>query len=192
MSTKRDEVIEATCRLFERQGYHATGLNEIIRDSGAPKGSLYYYFPEGKEALAVEAIEQSGRAIAARLREVMDGVDDPAVAVATFIRRLAEVVAASGYMQGGPITAVALETAATNERLRLACRDAFRHWQAIIADRLRPAYGAAAEPLGVMIIAAIEGGIILARSEHSPRPLLAVADGVETLLRCAAGAEEVV
>ena len=47
MSTKRDEIITTTCRLLELQGYRATGLNEIIRESGAPKGSLYHYFPEG-------------------------------------------------------------------------------------------------------------------------------------------------
>jgi hypothetical protein len=48
MSTTRDQIIQAACTLLEKQGYPATGLNEIVRESGAPKGSLYYYFPDGK------------------------------------------------------------------------------------------------------------------------------------------------
>jgi TetR/AcrR family transcriptional repressor of lmrAB and yxaGH operons len=49
--------------LFQRQGYHGTGLNQILAESGAPKGSLYHYFPEGKEALAAAALGRSGEEI---------------------------------------------------------------------------------------------------------------------------------
>ena len=81
MTVKRDEVIAATGRLLELQGYHATGLNQIIRESGAPKGSLYYYFPEGKGALAAEAIEQSGRDIAGNIARSLAAHDDPVAAI---------------------------------------------------------------------------------------------------------------
>ncbi len=182
MSTKRDEIITTTCRLLELQGYRATGLNEIIRESGAPKGSLYHYFPEGKDELTVEAIAYSAAAIVGNITRVMDEHADATTAVTTFIRQLAGYVAASGYRQGGPITAVALEAASTNERLRLACRDAYRAWRRPFADKLRPAYGDRAERLAALIIAAIEGGIVLARSEQSAQPLLDVADEIEQLL----------
>jgi TetR/AcrR family transcriptional repressor of lmrAB and yxaGH operons len=182
MANKRDDIISATCDLLELQGYHATGINQIIQESGAPKGSLYHYFPEGKEELATEAIERSARSIAGNIEQVMAAHDDGRTAVVAFIRQLAGHVAASGYRQGGPITAVALEAASTNERLRLACRDAYRAWQRPIADKLRPTHGARAEALAGVVVAAIEGGIILARSERSERPLLDVAEGMEALL----------
>ncbi|WP_374688907.1 TetR/AcrR family transcriptional regulator [Promineifilum sp.] len=183
MTTKRDEIIDTTCQLLEAQGYQATGLNQILQVSGAPKGSLYHYFPDGKEELVAAAIERSAREVADNLAGAMAEVDDPAAAVVGFVRRLAGYVAESGFRQGGPITAVALEAASTNERLRLACRDAYRLWQGIVADKLRPAYGERnAVQLAALVIAAIEGGIILSRSEQSQRPLWDVADMIEALL----------
>ncbi len=187
MTVKRDEVIDTACRLLEVQGYHATGLNQILQESGAPKGSLYYYFPEGKEELAAAAIARSAAGIAANISGALApgedrAADDPAAAVVGFIRTLAGHVSTSGFRQGGPITAVALEAASTNERLRLACRDAYRLWAGLFADRLRPVYGPRADRLAMLILAAIEGGIILARSEQSEQPLLDVADEIAMLM----------
>lgn len=182
MNAKRDEIITVTCELLETQGYHATGLNQIVRESQSPKGSLYHYFPEGKEELALAAIAQSAAAIAANIERSLAG-SDPVAAVPAFIRTLAGHVAASGFRQGGPITGVALEAASTNERLRLACRDAYRLWQRLIVDSLEGTYGEErARRLAAVIIAAIEGGIILARVEQSERPLLDVAEELELLL----------
>lgn len=185
MATKRDEVIDATCRLLEEQGYHATGLNQILSESGAPKGSLYYYFPEGKEELAAEAVARAARGITANIAASV-ATGDPAETIPAFVRELAWRVAGTDYRQGGPITGVALEAASTNERLRLACRDAYRAWQRPLVEAMQPIYGeAAAERMAVLIIAALEGAILLARTERSPEPLLAVADALEAYLVCA-------
>ena len=51
----RQAIVDAAVALFRKQGYAATGLNEIVEASGAPKGSLYYYFPKGKASIAVAA-----------------------------------------------------------------------------------------------------------------------------------------
>lgn len=185
MSTARDQIIQTTCELLELQGYHATGLNQIIKESGSPKGSLYYYFPGGKEELTAEAIRHVGGIVTARIRANLAGVDDPAEAVGTFIRNIAYNVVQSGYTAGGPITTVALETAATSERLREDCRAIYADWQALFADKLS-AGGLApdhARALAAVIIGAIEGGIILARTERSPLPLEHIADAMSRLIR---------
>lgn len=185
MSNKRDQIIKTTCQLIELQGYHATGLNQILAESGAPKGSLYYYFPEGKEELVVAAIERTSREIERNMQQMLTAVPDPIAAINQFILGLAEVVEASGFRAGGPITAVAVEAASTSESLRLACRDAYRRWQEVIAARLR-AGGSGderAESLSVLIIAALEGAIILSRSQQDARPLRLVAAEIDSFLR---------
>jgi TetR/AcrR family transcriptional repressor of lmrAB and yxaGH operons len=186
MNLKREQIIEATCELMEMQGYHATGLNQILAESGAPKGSLYYYFPEGKVELGLEAIASSSRMIEGRIRAVMTEFDDPVTAVTTFITGLAEQIELSGYRAGGPITAIALESASTNDPLREACHQAYRSWQEVFAEKLKEGgfSEARSRRLAAIIIAVLEGGIILCRSQRSPQPLLDIAEEMEALLTC--------
>ncbi len=59
----KDIFIDTASSLFDNQGYHATGISEILKKSNAPKGSLYYYFPQGKEQLAQEALQKTAEKI---------------------------------------------------------------------------------------------------------------------------------
>lgn len=182
--TTRDTIVDATCSLLEAQGYHATGLSEILKDSGAPKGSLYYYFPGGKEELAEEAVARAGALVAERIRAGLAGKAQPANAVRSFVLRIADAVEASGYKAGGPLQSVALETANSSPRLNAACRDAYQRLQGAFAERLAqggyaPARAAA---LATLITSAIEGGIILSRTFHSGEPLRLVARELGRLL----------
>ena len=61
MATTRERMLDTTGRLLQHQGYAATGLNQVVAESQAPKGSLYFHFPGGKEQLAAEALERSGQ-----------------------------------------------------------------------------------------------------------------------------------
>lgn len=166
------------------QGYHATGIKQILVESDAPKGSLYYYFPDGKDELVVEAIAYTGDIIAARLREGMAAYDSAQEAVPAFLRQLAYYVQESGYQTGGPITAVAMEAASTNELLNAACYETYQKWQAVIEEKLLadgydPEH---ARQLASVTIALIEGAIILSRTERSTSPLLDAATAVASLL----------
>ncbi|NJN17331.1 MAG: TetR/AcrR family transcriptional regulator [Oscillochloris sp.] len=185
MSNAREQIIATTCDLLEEQGYHGTGLNQILKQSGAPKGSLYYYFPEGKVELAAEAIARTATLTAGRIRSSLMERDDVAEALAGFLRFIADQVERSGYRAGGPLTAVAMETATTNQRLNLACRDAFQQIEVAFAEAMRVA-GASdtqAADLATFITATIEGGIILSRTYHSGDPLRRVADQLAHHLR---------
>jgi TetR/AcrR family transcriptional regulator, lmrAB and yxaGH operons repressor len=184
MASTREQIIEATCELLELQGYHATGLNEIVSKSKSPKGSLYYHFPGGKEEIAVEAITYVGNVVLNRIREHLAQVDAPDEAIRNFIRNIAYNVEMSGFRAGGPITTIALETASSNERLRDECQRIYDSWKSSFFDKLvaggmKPER---AQRIAAIIIAAIEGGVILCRTAQSRMPLEDVADEIGFLI----------
>jgi TetR/AcrR family transcriptional repressor of lmrAB and yxaGH operons len=185
MNTTQSQIIATTCELLEQQGFHSTGLNQIVNVSGAPKGSLYYYFPGGKDEIAEAAIEWAGRRVAERIRAHLSGESDAAVAVRQFVLLIAEQVEASGFRSGGPLLTVAMETATTNERLNLACRQAYSLLLAAFEEKLLVCGWSdeQAQALATMINASIEGGVILSRTQHSAAPLRVVADQLERLVR---------
>ena len=63
----RAPIVDTAVALFRRQGYAGTALNDIVDESGAPKGSRYHYFPAGKASIAAAAVEEAGRRVAATM-----------------------------------------------------------------------------------------------------------------------------
>ncbi len=184
MSTAREKILSTTSHLLEKQGFHGTGLNEIIKESGSPKGSLYYYFPEGKEQIAAEAILQSGELTADRIRAGLMDSPLPSDAVHDFVLKIAENVELSGFGSGGPLTAVAMETATGSERINSACQEAYGMIEAAFREKLLQSGFSSqkANEMARFITAAIEGGIILSRTYHSGEPLRLVSAQLKTLL----------
>ncbi len=187
MSGTRDQIVETTSRLLEQQGYYATGLNQIVQESGAPKGSLYYYFPQGKEELTEEAIARSARTFTEIIKTELDRFDDPAEALFEFMQGLAAHVEASDCRGGAPVATVALETAGHSDRLTAVCRAAYESYAGAFTAR----FLASAIPveragtLGTIIVAAIEGGIILSRTRRSAAPLREIAPDLRALVAAA-------
>lgn len=177
MKTARDSIVETACVLLESQGFHATGINQLVKQSGAPKGSLYHYFPAGKDEIAATAIDRAGRMVAERITVGLAASDNPGEAIQSFVARIADQVEASGYSSGGPLTTVAMETATTNEPLNLVCREAYGRLQAAFERKLLQSEfdPTQAQQLATFITASIEGGIILSRTYHSGDPLRLVA-----------------
>ena len=179
-----EKFIRAASKLMESQGYHATGLNQIIAESGAPRGSLYYHFPGGKEELAAQVITRNGKTFARLIMEHMQEDIAPADSVRDFILGVAGGLEATGFQSGGPLTTIALETANTSDQLNRACRDAYQAIQEAFTQKLRR-LGVPAEdapPIAEFIMIAIEGGILLSRTRHNNEPLKRVADRMHDFL----------
>ncbi len=180
----RQPIINTAVTLFRRQGYSRTGLNEIVDVSGAPKGSLYHYFPLGKSSIAVAAVTEAGRRVAATLHKLMEECRS----TGELLRRHAELLSgwmrASGFRDGCPITTVLLELAPGDRDVTEAGRTAYRSRVAILADRL-VADGfprARADALAVLCTSALQGALIQARVERSGRPLEITAAELARLL----------
>ena len=173
----REAFVAATGRLLQRQGYAATGLSEIVAASGAPRGSLYFHFPGGKQELAVAAMEHTGEALRGAIVSLMNRPGGAAASIAQLIDVLGAGLEASGYRDGCPIATVTLE-AAGEEPVRLTAERVFSTWLSELAAALR-ADGmehAAASRRALMVLAAHEGALVLARARRDLASLQAVRD----------------
>lgn len=180
----RARLIAGTRNLIEAQGYFGTGLNQIVAESGAPRGSLYFHFPEGKDQLVAAALVQAGQEIEELLRTPV-GRDSGATAL---VDRLVEVFAArleeSDYTKGCPVATVGLEVAGGNEALRRVCAEVYGSWQRVLTERLvADGFGPAeAETASGQALALLEGAVLLARVRHDRRPLEDARHAVRHLL----------
>ena len=176
----RARLTAATATLLQKQGYHATGLAEIVATSGAPRGSLYFYFPGGKEALACAALEAAGGEWRRRIEALIDHAPDLGSAVVHVCTTLAADLEASGYADGCPLATVALEAAGTSDAVRATVAAHYDGWIGALATRIeaRGVPTAGARRLAQFALSAIEGSLILAKVARSRQPLL---DTGETL-----------
>ena len=181
----RENLLEAATRLFHLQGYHATGLNQILKESGAPKGSLYYHFPNGKEQLAIEAVQLMSTIIANDSKKQLDEYTDPVVAFQSLIRNIAKHFDNIEQLEGLPIGLLAAETSLKSEPLRKACQSAFERWEALYRDKLEN-FGfekEQANKMAIILNAMIEGAITRSLTNKNGLPLLYVAEFIPTLLK---------
>ena len=180
----RSRLRRTAAELFRRQGYHATGINQVVKESGAPSGSLYFHFPGGKTELAIEAVTAAGREIGEGIDYLLESSDDVAEAVGRILDYLASDLRESNYEHGCPVGTVVLDVASTSEPIRLACRAIFVDWATKVSARLRAAgwsKKAAAEE-ALVVVASIEGALLLARARRDTEPLEAMARHVRTKL----------
>ncbi len=169
----RDRFVAMTAKLMSRRGYAAVGLNEIVEKSGAPKGSLYHFFPQGKEQLAAAAVDWAAARFVQTMGEAITRAGSAAEAVGALAAQVAIWMEQSGCKDGSPLTIVAVETGAFSEPLRLACQRGYQAWADALADQLRRDGKSAKEAsdLALWAVASLEGAIVLARTQHSAEPL---------------------
>lgn len=172
-SQTRDRILDSTAELFRRQGYSATGMKQIAAEAAAPFGSLYHFFPGGKEDLGAETIRTSGRLYTRMFAEMALQAPDLLSAVAAFFSGAAETLVETDYADACPIATVALEVSSTSEPLRLATAEVFTEW----IDGATTYFGFAgieegrARELAFVMLNLLEGAFVFARSLRSTEPL---------------------
>lgn len=185
----RAAIVRAATDLFRQQGYAATGLNEIVARSGAPKGSLYHYFPRGKEQIGEEVVRGAGRVVATTLGELAAGEPGPGAVLRRYGRMVVGWMEASDFHDGGPITTVLLELAPGVQGVTAAGREAFASWSTVLDGELtaRGVTRARARRLSTLAISALEGSLVLARVQQDGRPIRDAMDAVAELFDAATG-----
>lgn len=173
MADTRDRIIVATNELFRRQGYNGTTLSQISKAAEATVGSIYHFFPGGKEALAVAVIESTGATYRELFVSIVTRAQDPAAAYAEFFAGAATVLEESDFIDPCPVGTVAREVANTSGPIRTAAKNAFNSWIEAAAQHL---VGAGVMPedadqLAQVFVATVEGMFVLSRTQRSTAPL---------------------
>ena len=177
-------LTEAMLELIQTRGYEGTGIAAVIEQASAPKGSIYFHFPDGKEGLGVAAVELASTQFTTLIAEVAGSKEGAAGAVRAVVEALASILTESDYRLGCPVSVVTLEMGAENERLRQACASAFESW-IVQTTGLLVAGGVdagEARSLATVVVSTLEGAVIVSRALRSTQPLLAAADVVAQLV----------
>jgi TetR/AcrR family transcriptional repressor of lmrAB and yxaGH operons len=183
-SDTRERLVRSTSRLLRTQGYAATGLNQVIAEAAAPKGSMYFHFPGGKEELAAAAVDRfAERASAAMARGLADN-DTVRDAVLGYLDGYIAHLERTGFREGCAVASVALDAAAAHDTLAEATGRAMRRWTDMLAEAFeaegRPP--AEAHGLATLVIATLEGTIVMAKGERSTEPIAAARDALRSIL----------
>jgi AcrR family transcriptional regulator len=185
MAGTKDRILDSSAELFRRQGYTGTGVKQIAAAAKAPFGSLYHFFPGGKEQLGEEVIRWSGGMYLQLFVTVVGEVDDPVAGVEHFFAGAAETLEETDYEDACPIATVALEVASTNEQLRIATADVFDSW--IAAGTAYFAAAGIAEPrareLTLHFLSALEGAFVFSRAKRSTEPMHVAGAAVAAAVR---------
>jgi AcrR family transcriptional regulator len=190
-SNTRERLVESSAELFRRQGYAGTGIKQILAAANAPFGSLYHFFPGGKEQLGAETIRASGAmymqlfaVIAAQAPDVLSAVGELFAGAAATLRE-------TDYADACPIATVALEVASTNEPLREATAEVFDSW-IVGASEYFVAAGiprGQARALAFAMLSLLEGAFVFCRALRSTEPLEAAGASAVAAVRAALGGE---
>jgi AcrR family transcriptional regulator len=169
----RERIVQRSAELFRRQGFAGTGVKQIVAEASAPFGSLYHFFPGGKEQLGEEVIRTSGALYGQLIDAFYQPGADPVAATRNFFAAAAASVRESGYADACPIATVALEVSSTSEPMRQACADVFDGWLDGATERLVECglTRKRSRALAFELIAALEGAFVLARALRSTEPI---------------------
>jgi AcrR family transcriptional regulator len=171
--TTRERIIDSSAELFRRQGYTGTGIKQIVAAANAPFGSIYHFFPGGKEQLGAETIRSSGKLYMELFATIAAEAPDVLGAVREFFAGAADTLVETDYADACPIATVALEVASTSEPLREATAEVFESW----IDGATAYFAAAgiargsARELAFTTLSLLEGAFVFCRALRTVEPL---------------------
>jgi AcrR family transcriptional regulator len=168
-------MVRSAASLIRTRGMSATSFRDVLEDSGAPRGSIYHHFPDGKEQLAGDAIRWTSERVLAHQRACR--AETPVGVLDCFIDMWRQVVLASGGTAGCVVAGVAIDTIGTDRAMVGLVRETFRSWIDLLTEQLAAVGIPArrASRIALATVAGMEGALILCRAEGDSAPLETVA-----------------
>ena len=176
-------MLVSAAEVLRERGAAGVTIDEVLARSGAPRGSVYYHFPEGRNQILTEALQYAGEAIT----EVIDEATAKGgmYLVRQFVEFWEQLLVESDFTAGCPVVAAAIGSTDEEPQLTTVAGSIFSHWRdaltcAFVSDGFEEADAAS---LAIMCIASLEGAVVLCRSTRRVDPLLDVAQQIEFLIK---------
>jgi TetR/AcrR family transcriptional repressor of lmrAB and yxaGH operons len=172
-SDARDRMVEAGVELFGQRGYANVSLLEVIERANAPRGSIYYHFPGGKEELGIEVSARLRHSVQRQVVMLAARADSAEAFLRAFVDLNRKQLAATDFGQGCTMAGILANIGAdASEPLRMSVGDTISGWIEAITDGLvsRGVESERAKMVAGNVVAAIEGATIVSRATRSMAP----------------------
>lgn len=179
----RTKIVDTVIELLKTKGYRGVGLQEIIDKSGAPKGSLYFHFPGGKNEIVEAAIKKHNETIDTLLRMVFQSTPDITTAIRELFSLSIGDLESSDFTKGCPVATTTLDHPGEPDIVQESCAQCFSSLKDVIVDRLKTdgMEPVEAEKQATLIVSAFEGSIILSKAYRNTEPLNIVLEQLSAL-----------
>jgi TetR/AcrR family transcriptional repressor of lmrAB and yxaGH operons len=172
----RQRIINATIKLMRRTGLSGAGINEIVAASHAPKGSIYYYFPQGKQQIVSEAVAAYAKRGLAAWGQALSTAEEPSRKIRALFDGIAARIEQSRYRESCAAGTVILDLDNDLEIVRLAIASTFSQWIELISIHFPIGNAQRRESFAGLVLTVIQGAHIRARAERSSKPFQEAAD----------------
>ncbi|WP_312363000.1 TetR/AcrR family transcriptional regulator [Ensifer sp.] len=163
---ERQDVIATLAEVFREHGYDGASLSLITEKTGLGKGSLYHFFPRGKEEMAEAVLADIASWFQTHIFDRLNGDDRPAAAVDDMF------AAVDGYFRQGRRLCLmgVIAASGAHDRFSVELNRYFVEWRAALAAALgrRGIAEGDRQALAEEVIGGIQGALILARSLDDP------------------------
>jgi TetR/AcrR family transcriptional repressor of lmrAB and yxaGH operons len=166
----REKLIATAISLMRRSGLSGAGINEIVRESGAPKGSVYYFFPGGKQQIVEEGLALYSESVAAFIDSTLASKQRPGDKVKALFNAFAERIERGDFRYSCPAGTVCLDLDSEVEGLRIVVAASFDQYLRAIERHLSFLDRRRAKSFAGLLLTAIEGAYVRGRADRSGRP----------------------
>lgn len=178
----RDKMLVSAAQVLRERGAAGVTIDSVLARSGAPRGSVYHHFPDGRNQILSEALRYAGDSITAVIENAADR--GARVLLREFVDYWQHLLTEGDFTAGCPVAAAALGSADDGLELSTEAGTILNGWwsaltRAFITDGFGESDAAA---LAVTSVAALEGAIMLCRSTHTAEPLRTVGDQLQFLV----------
>ncbi|RDI43314.1 TetR/AcrR family transcriptional regulator [Nocardia mexicana] len=181
--SSKQRMLLAAVELMSEQSAAAITIDEVVARSGAPRGSVYYHFPEGRSQLITEALDLAGVMMNTAIAQGFTG--DPAAGIAHIVDYWIRILTHKDFAASCPITSAAIGGSTVDPELVPQAHAIFHTWQELICAELERAGIAKSRTpaLATMVVSSIQGAVVLSRAQRDTAPLKQVRKELEQLLQ---------